>query len=138
MNNKQLNKALEQRNGFWVRLVGLKVEGELGPIAKILIAEGYLTLYTLQERAPAINIYNSKDFAFISTDTDTVLKVNGEGEIFDWWDYDDFKTPEDYTTSFLNTWNLSKEEYEKYTNEENASKLLRLKIQKVNQQSSPC
>ena len=74
MNNTQLDKMLNNKNGFWVRLKDVD-DNTVGPAAKILINEEGLTLFTLLDEAPAINVYEPNKFMFLSTDRDVVLRV---------------------------------------------------------------
>lgn len=128
MRNEHLMKKINKDNGFWVKLNDLERADRTGIAAKILIKEGFLTLYTLLYEAPAINIYNSNQFVFVSTDKEVILKLRTKGEIYDWWGEDSDRDVESYIKTFLNIWQLDELEYEKYSDENEIEKLPEIMI----------
>ena len=126
--NEQLLKEMSRETGFWVRLNDINNEYRTGIAAKIIIKDEQLTLFTLLDDAPAINVYDSEDFSFISKSKKTILILNKKGRIYDWWEEDCDRSAEEYTKSFLSTWDLDEEEYNKFSGLGEVDKLPELLI----------
>lgn len=135
MKNEQLMKEINKKIGFWVKLKDLDDNSRTGIAAKILIEDGCLTLITLLAEAPAINIYEPKNFSFISTENQTILALSTKGQIYDWWGEDSGKSVEDYIRTFFHVWNLKEEEYKKYNDSEDVEDLPELMITGLIQES---
>lgn len=135
MKNEQLIKEINKETGFWVKLKDLDNNARTGIAAKVLVEDGCLALITLLAEAPAINIYEPKNFSFISMGNETILSLKTKGHIYDWWSEDTSHTTDEYKEIFFRTWSLSKEEYRKYNDSEDVEDLPELIITGLIQES---
>jgi len=132
MDNLQLQEKLKIENGFWVKLKDLNMDERTGCAAKLKIdKENNLVIHTLLENAPAINIYNSEEFAFYIIRDEVILRLVGKGEIYDYWESDCPESSEEYTRRYLDTWEINRDELMRYYEEAEVLDLTELKTARI-------
>ena len=135
MKNKELKEKMETMDGVWVLGRNILLEKTLGKIItndqkynpyKLITNGEYFIVYSISESLPNIRAYNKKDAKVKEENSKVTVEISGEVEFSDF--YDGEEKEEEYLENFLQDWDLTKEEIEKYSKTYEQEKLEEINI----------